>query len=79
MLRFGILSTANISKKVADAILKSKKGKIVAVASRNLQKASDWIATLKLDPSQVPFFFFFFFSSSLLLLLILFFLSFLLP
>lgn len=48
-VRWGILSTANIGlKKVTPAIMKSPLSEVVAVASRDLGKAEDYIAELGL-------------------------------
>ena len=48
-VRWGILSTANIGlKKVTPAIMKSPLSEVVAVASRDLSKAEDYIAELGL-------------------------------
>jgi predicted dehydrogenase len=48
-VRWGILSTANIGlKKVTPAILKSPLSEVVAVASRDIGKAEDYIAELGL-------------------------------
>lgn len=48
-VRWGILSTANIGlKKVTPAILKSPLSEVVAVASRNLDAANDYIGKLGL-------------------------------
>lgn len=41
-VRFGILSTANIARKVARAIHKSKNATVVAVSSRSLSRAQQF-------------------------------------
>jgi predicted dehydrogenase len=41
-MKFGILSTAKIARKVSKAIHGSKNGKLIAVASRNLEKAKQF-------------------------------------
>jgi len=42
MLKWGLISTANINRRVIPAIRASKRGKLAAVASRNINKAQDY-------------------------------------
>lgn len=42
IVRWGLLSTANINRRVIPAIRASERGELVAVASRNQQKASEY-------------------------------------
>ena len=42
MIRWGLISTANINKKVIPAIQSSKNGQLTAVSSRDSQKAKDY-------------------------------------
>jgi len=54
-IRWGILSTANIGlKKVTPAILKSPLSEVVAVASRDMSKAQQYIAELGLTGKARP-------------------------
>ena len=54
-IRWGILSTANIGlKKVTPAIMKSPLSEVVAVASRDVTKAEQYIAELGLTSSFAP-------------------------
>jgi len=51
-VRWGLLSTANINRRVIPAIRASERGELVAVASRNQQKASEYASTW-----QIPIYF----------------------
>ncbi|HEY44102.1 MAG TPA: Gfo/Idh/MocA family oxidoreductase [Anaerolineae bacterium] len=42
IIRWGLLSTANINKRLIPAIRRSKRGELIAVASRDEQKAKDY-------------------------------------
>lgn len=45
IVNWGILSTANINRKVIPAINDSKRGKLIAVASRDIQKAKNYASS----------------------------------
>ena len=47
-VRWGLLSTANINRKVIPAIRESARGNLAAVASRSLEKAKDYAAKWKI-------------------------------
>jgi len=49
VMQFGILSTANIGKKLAIAMTECKDTNLVAVASRSFERAEEWIASESLD------------------------------
>ncbi len=51
IVRWGILSTANINRRVIPAINASKRGKLIAVASRDKSKAESYASTWKIPVS----------------------------
>lgn len=53
MVRWGILGTANIAIKVKSAIDQSGTGRVVAVASRSLEKAETFKAVLSLETDEI--------------------------
>ncbi len=51
IVRWGILSTANINRRVIPAINASKRGKLIAVASRDINKAQSYASTWNIPVS----------------------------
>lgn len=42
MIRFGIIGAGNIARKFKDAVLQTKDAKVIAVASKDLERAKNW-------------------------------------
>ena len=55
VVRWGILGTANIAIKLAAAIAKAPSAKVVAVASRTLERAEQWSAEIGLSDDVVKY------------------------
>lgn len=59
-VKWGILGTGNITKKLRKAIEESTTGALVAIASRNIETAEKWINEYSTTHQKVRFYYFLF-------------------